>query len=180
MITPFVIRDSGLLHTKCRIAVIGAGVSGLGVTRVFVGEIEKGIESGEYEIICFEKREGVGGIWLPDSNTLNPTRTSFTPVYDSLMTNLPVPAMMYAGHDPTPGTHLFPHAREVIKYLQTFEERFNLCRFIRYNTTVTQAIWNHQINEWEVAFHPTDELGNIETRSFDLLLVTIVQRLNLS
>ncbi|CAE7213401.1 unnamed protein product, partial [Rhizoctonia solani] len=160
-----------MAHTKRRIAVIGAGVSGLGVTRVFLRELQNDIGSQECEFVCFEKRDGIGGIWLPDTYTFDPTRAPHTPLYDSLMTNLPVPAMVFTGHDPTPGIHLFPHAREVIKYLQAFEERFDLRRFIRYNTVVSRAVWNDRHNQWDVRLHPTDQPENIETQAFDHLLI---------
>lgn len=48
---------------KRRIVAIGAGASGLAVLRVFADELKEDIASGDCELVCFEKREDIGGIW---------------------------------------------------------------------------------------------------------------------
>jgi cation diffusion facilitator CzcD-associated flavoprotein CzcO len=48
---------------KRRIVAVGAGPSGLAVLRVFADELKEEIASERCEIICFEKREDLGGVW---------------------------------------------------------------------------------------------------------------------
>lgn len=83
-----------------------------------------------------------------------------------------MPVMKFLSHDLAPSTHLFPHAREVIKYLKSYEQCFGLSRFIRFNTIVSRASWNDRTNQWEVTIHPRDQPEKSEKQYFDHLLVT--------
>ncbi|CAE7218239.1 unnamed protein product [Rhizoctonia solani] len=158
---------------KLRIAVIGAGASGLAVLRIFAEEFRKEIDAGDYELVCFEKRNDTGGIWLPDNfNTIPRTDIPDTPLYDCLTTNLPLPIMLYPSLDPVPSTHLFPHAHAILEYLQGYETHFKLRHFIQFNTVVSRAFWNDTTRQWEVTSHPRDQPGNSNNHHFDHLLLT--------
>jgi hypothetical protein len=109
---------------------------------------------------------------LPDNSDPPLSHVPDTPLYNSLTTNLPIPVMLFPSHKPTPSTHLFPRAQEVIKYLQSYEGRFGLRRFIHFNTVVSCAFWNGQTNQWEVSIHPRGQPERSETQYFDHLLVT--------
>ncbi|KAJ1311496.1 hypothetical protein OPQ81_009983 [Rhizoctonia solani] len=160
-------------NRKLRIAAIGAGASGLAALRIFSEEFQKEIESGDCEIVCFEKRNDTGGIWLPDySNTIVQTEVPDTPLYNCLTTNLPLPIMLFPSLNPTPSTHLFPQARAVLEYLRGYEAQFKLRRFIRFNTMVSRAFWNDATHQWDVTVHPRNQPNSTNELYFDHLLVT--------
>lgn len=50
-------------YKKRRIVAVGAGPSGLAALRVYTDELKEEIASDECEIICFEKRDELGGVW---------------------------------------------------------------------------------------------------------------------
>ncbi|KAL5641318.1 hypothetical protein ACGC1H_001714 [Rhizoctonia solani] len=160
-------------NKKLRIAAIGAGASGLAILRIFAEEFRKEIDAGDCELVCFEKRNNTGGIWLPDhSNTVPQTNVPDTPLYNCLTTNLPLPIMLYPSREPVPSTHLFPPAHAVLEYLQGYETQFTLRHFIRFNTVVSRAFWNDTTQQWEVTTHPRDQPDSPNNLHFDHLLVT--------
>ncbi|KAG8730836.1 hypothetical protein FRC11_005665, partial [Ceratobasidium sp. 423] len=160
-------------NNKLRIAVIGAGASGLAVLRIFAEEFRQEVASGDCELVCFEKRNDTGGVWLPDhSDTIQQPGVPDTPLYNCLTTNLPLPVMLFPSRDPTPSTHLFPPARAVLEYLRGYETQFKLRHFIRFNTVVSHALWNDTTHQWEVTVHPRGQPGNTNELYFDHLLIT--------
>ncbi|KAL1407807.1 monooxygenase [Vanrija albida] len=150
-----------------RIAVIGAGASGLAQIAQLKEIYGRDAVAAEtrVEIVGFEARDGVGGIWWVvswdelTSRNYDPNPSPFlhatrvvdgktqllphprgaeapTPVYDGLRTNLAGGIMQYRGF-PFPDTaHLFPTSAQVLAYLQSYAEARGLLEHIRFNTRV--------------------------------------------
>ncbi|KAJ0086972.1 hypothetical protein Patl1_09406 [Pistacia atlantica] len=98
-----------------KIAIIGAGVSGLLACK---HTLEKG-----FNPIVFEARSGVGGIW---SQTLESTK-------------LQSPKSFYQFSDlawPPSVTDTFPDHNQVMDYLQAYATHFNLLSRIKFDTKV--------------------------------------------
>jgi cation diffusion facilitator CzcD-associated flavoprotein CzcO len=86
-----------------------------------------------------------------------------SPLYDSLSTNLPHPIMAYSDYPFPPSTPLYPPARVVLRYLESYAARFNLHQLIEFNTTVQSAQWVSPT--WRV------HTSAGETVDFDFLIV---------
>ncbi|KAL2326425.1 hypothetical protein Fmac_025483 [Flemingia macrophylla] len=123
-----------------KIAVIGAGVSGLVAARECQRE--------SHNVVVFEQNDGVGGNWAYDPRTesdplsLDPTReTVHASLYLSLRTNLPRPLMslrdypsLRSGHDP----RMFPSHEEVLRFINRFAEEFGIREVTRFGTRVVR------------------------------------------
>ncbi|QRW05649.1 flavin-containing monooxygenase/FMO family protein [Ceratobasidium sp. AG-Ba] len=108
---------------------------------------------------------------LPDEPSPLSTRTPETPLYDSLTTNLPLPVMTFTSQNAAPGAWLFPHHQEVNKYLHDYEQRFDLKKFITFNTLVSRAIWDRETKLWELSLQKSGEPSSQSLEYFDHLLV---------
>ncbi|KAG8756545.1 hypothetical protein FRC12_010540 [Ceratobasidium sp. 428] len=162
-----------------RFAVIGAGgAAGLATLKIASEELQNHIKAGTCELVGFEQREDLGGVWLPDPNP-SPLRQKWpdTPLYGSLITNVPHPIMYYPSYPAPPSTPLFTGARTVNKYLQAYAAHFRLRKYIHFNSRVTAAAWDQSINQWRLAYD-VNGLANcsINVSYFDHLLITTGHR----
>ncbi|KAJ9093065.1 hypothetical protein QFC21_006558 [Naganishia friedmannii] len=142
-----------------RIAIIGAGAAGLAQAKQVLVDAafpQDGDGGDGVELVVFESRNDVGGVWLenptagdyvvqshPETNTTRilPSHAGVlpSPIYPGLRTNLPKQLMAYRSH-PFPGpTPLFPRAHHVETYLRTYAEQHDLVPHIRFETTVTRV-----------------------------------------
>lgn len=132
--------------TSPTVAVIGAGAAGLAATRELVAR--------GYTVTCFDRDDRVGGHWNHDYEALH----LITPKSTSTFRDFPQPADYPA----------YPSRDQVIAYLRSFAERFDLLRHIELRTTVVDVRPSgsgNGLNGWQV------ELGTGETRSFDAVVV---------
>ncbi|KAL7932822.1 FAD/NAD(P)-binding domain-containing protein [Trichoderma chlorosporum] len=122
---------SSPFHVK-KIAIIGAGPSGLSAAKYLIAQ------NAFDSIVIFEQREEIGGIWnrpsskletalVPTTERFNPTsdsmgydRRAFSPIYDQLYANIPVPMMQFSDHPFPGGSLLFPPRDAIQKYLLTY------------------------------------------------------------
>lgn len=157
------------------IAIVGAGSAGLGALKAIL-DLPEETRAG-WEVILFEQRRDVGGIWLPDPDDFHPSPPEIpgTPLYPMLHTNTPAPTMTYP-HFPFPGgTTLFPSWDAVQRYHEDFAAHYNLMPHIKVNHTVVSTEWhgNEVEGDWHVTVHvhPAEGGGVIERRTFDHLVV---------
>ncbi|KAH9939545.1 FAD/NAD-P-binding domain-containing protein [Amylocystis lapponica] len=133
------------------ICVIGAGPSGLAALKIIADTPQ--YKAGLWHPTAFERREEVGGIWLPAPPTADPPAT---PLYDSLTTNLPHPLMAYSSFSSRPRPRSFP---------RSYAEHFQITPHIRLRTAVTAASWDTSTATWTV------DLSDGQKREFDFLIV---------
>ncbi|EUC60534.1 flavin containing monooxygenase family protein [Rhizoctonia solani AG-3 Rhs1AP] len=171
------VSTSILPHRPRRFAVIGAGgAAGLATLQVFVNELGDYIRAGDIEVVGFEQREDIGGIWLaePRPDSLK-QKWPETPAYDSLKTNIPHPIMYFSLHLAPRSTPLFTDAQTVNDYMRSYVDKFGLRRYIRFNTQVTAATWDDSTHQWTVNTRPSgshSDKGAESVSQFDHLLVT--------
>ncbi|GAA5915817.1 hypothetical protein JCM8208_006874 [Rhodotorula glutinis] len=151
---------------KKRIAIVGAGTGGLGALIALL-DLPEEVRRG-WTIEVLERREDVGGIWLPDDDAHSDGSLPATPLYPALHTNTPVPTMTFPNFPFPPNTPLFPSHTHVRSYLSSAVSHFNLAPFLRLNTSVVRAAWGSQHSEWDVDL---EVQGEVEKRRYDSLVV---------
>ena len=113
------------MQTYHDVTVLGAGWSGILATKYMK---EEGLT-----VVALEKRDGIGGLWYysndqEEKTVMKSTRTtsssSFTEMSDFPMTEEMGP---------------FPHHSQVMDYLKSYCEKFDLFRHIFFNTTVEKV-----------------------------------------
>ena len=105
-----------------RVAVIGAGSSGLAVL--------KALREHEIDVECFERGSEVGGLWQYENDN------GLSGAYASLRTNVSRSRMQYPSF-PMPGSYDdFPHHTDMASYLSGYARTFGLLDLIRFRVTV--------------------------------------------
>ncbi|KDQ10643.1 hypothetical protein BOTBODRAFT_57875 [Botryobasidium botryosum FD-172 SS1] len=154
------------------IAIVGAGTAGLAALKSLL-DLPIEVRNG-WEIILYEQRRGVGGVWLPDVNTPNPPQLPETPLYPGLRTNVPHPTMTFPDFPFPPGTPLIASHVDVLAYHESYAAHYNLTAYIRLNHTVLRTSWEGDASAgwWKVRVRRRDEdVGQVVERKFDHLIV---------
>jgi cation diffusion facilitator CzcD-associated flavoprotein CzcO len=109
-----------------RIAVIGAGCSGLAALKALN-------EAGLTNLVCFEKNNQIGGNWVYTAGEGHSSVCETTHIISSKwlsrFSDFPMP-------EDYPD---YPSHQQVLAYFQQYAQKFDLTRFIRFNTTVIRA-----------------------------------------
>ena len=139
-----------------RIAIIGAGPSGLAAAKYLLAE------DAFDTIDIFEQRSNVGGAWIytaeADDQLRQVPRTSpheplerplwrdsngekqpifVSPMYNTLETNIPHPLMQFSDLEFPKDTQLFPLREVVVRYLEKYAE--DVQHLIRFSTQVVNV-----------------------------------------
>ncbi|MEP7113723.1 MAG: NAD(P)/FAD-dependent oxidoreductase [Ilumatobacteraceae bacterium] len=130
-----------------RVAVIGAGMSGLLAAHR--------LHQAGIEVVVYEKNAEVGGTWL--QNTYPGCRVD---VASHLF------CYSFAQRDDWP--QHFSTQPELLDYFSGFADQFDLRRFIRFSTTVTAMSFDDRSAMWEVS--TVDVEGRSETATFDAVI----------
>ncbi|KAK7283909.1 hypothetical protein RIF29_13658 [Crotalaria pallida] len=124
-----------------KVAVIGAGVSGLVAARE--------LQRQNHNVVVFEQNSRIGGAWVYNPETesdplsQNPTRkTIHSSLYLSLRTNLPRATMSFLDYpflrtESDPRT--FPGHEEVLRFLEKFAREFGIGELTRLNARVVKV-----------------------------------------
>ncbi|KZV85022.1 FAD/NAD(P)-binding domain-containing protein [Exidia glandulosa HHB12029] len=137
-------RTHGSTPTK-RIAVVGTGSGGLATLKALV-ELPMEMRQG-WEIVAFEKREDIGGVWLPDWD-VSPSRRPQSPLYPTLRTNVPHPSMTIPWYPFPPDTPLLARHEDVLQYHRNIVTDFGLTPYIKLQHSVESASWTG--NAWNL------------------------------
>ncbi|XP_058394941.1 flavin-containing monooxygenase 5 [Diceros bicornis minor] len=145
--------------TKKRIAVIGAGVSGLSSIKCC---LEEGLEP-----ICFERTDDIGGLWRFQENP-EEGRAS---IYKSVIINTSKEMMCFSDY-PIPDHYPnFMHNSQIMEYFRMYAKEFDLLKYIRLKTTVCSVKKQPDFStsgQWEVV---TESEGKKEVNVFDGVMV---------
>lgn len=145
------------------VAVIGAGTSGLCAAKYALKE--------GFNVTVYEQNEVLGGIWWYTDQTgkdkygLN----VHTAMYQGLRTNLPYQLMEFPDFHYPEGTKSYPPQAEVLKFLHSYADKFDLKKHIKYSHVVIRCL-PIENGKWEVIVK--DLPSNIfETKIYDVVFV---------
>ncbi|MDX8482901.1 NAD(P)/FAD-dependent oxidoreductase [Mesorhizobium sp. VK24D] len=159
---------------KKRIAVIGAGPSGLAQLRAFASAAQKGAEIPE--IVCFEKQKNWGGLW---NYTWRTGLDEFgEPVHGSmyryLWTNGPKEGLEFADYsfEEHFGKQIasYPPRAVLFDYIEGRVKKAGVRPWIRFSTVVRYVTWSPETRKFTVRVHdlPNDRSYSEE---FDHVIV---------
>ncbi|XP_078497711.1 flavin-containing monooxygenase 5-like [Lissotriton helveticus] len=142
-----------------RVAVIGAGTSGLSAIKCCLDEV--------LEPTCFERTEDIGGLWrFKEDPELG--RAS---IYKSLTINSSKEMMCYSDF-PVPDNYPnYMHNSKIMDYFRLYAKHFGLLKYIRFKTTVRSIKERPDFSatgQWDVV---TETDGVQESAIFDAILV---------
>ncbi|XP_035270364.1 flavin-containing monooxygenase 5-like isoform X1 [Anguilla anguilla] len=143
-----------------RVAVIGAGCSGLACIKCCLDE---GLVP-----VCFESSADIGGLWRYKEKP-EPGRTN---IYRSLICNSSKEMLSYSDFPPPAEFPNNMHHSQLLQYLQLYVEHFNLLQHIQFQTTVScvkQGPDFSRSGQWVVE---TEKKGSgKESHIFDAVMV---------
>ena len=154
-----------------KVAVIGAGISGLAVLR-------HNPKSDKIKLVCFEKNAHFGGTWkysepLSSSESISKTTYRTSSIYQNLITNIPALLMRYPDFLRMDDQSYIHHS-EVMKYITEYCETFDLTKFIRFSCPVQSL---KRISDesgkssWQIIYN--NEKGVSETSVFDYVFACV-------
>uniref|UniRef100_A0A452RUE1 Flavin-containing monooxygenase n=1 Tax=Ursus americanus TaxID=9643 RepID=A0A452RUE1_URSAM len=142
-----------------RVAIVGAGVSGLASIRCC---LEEGLEP-----TCFERSNDVGGLWK-FSNHAEEGRAS---IYQSVFTNSSKEMMCFPDFPYPDDYPNYMHHSKLQEYIRTFAQKKNLLRYIQFETLVSsiKKCPNFLVTgQWEVV---SEKDGKEESAIFDAVMI---------
>ncbi|XP_035222321.1 senecionine N-oxygenase-like, partial [Stegodyphus dumicola] len=120
-------------HSIIKVAVIGAGVSGLCAGRHLISEPEK------FQFDIFEQQDNVGGTWRysPRVGTDEYGLSVHSSMYKNLKTNLPKEVMAFPDFPfPGCGGQSYLHHTALLRYLEEYAKHYGLYQHIKFHTLV--------------------------------------------
>ncbi|KAM5256058.1 flavin-containing monooxygenase 5 [Ctenodactylus gundi] len=144
---------------KRRVAVIGAGASGLSSIKCCLDE---GLEP-----ICFERTGDIGGLWRYQENP-EEGRAS---IYKSVVINTSKEMMCFSDYPIPDDFPNYMHNSHVLEYFRMYAKEFDLLKYIRFKSTVCSVKKQPGFStsgQWEVI---TEHEGKKEAAVFDAVMV---------
>ncbi|XP_006876061.1 PREDICTED: dimethylaniline monooxygenase [N-oxide-forming] 5-like [Chrysochloris asiatica] len=142
-----------------KVAVIGAGVSGLSAIKSC---LEEGLEP-----TCFERSYDIGGLWRYEEKTEG-GRPS---IYKSAASNTSKEMTAYSDY-PFPDHYPnYLHNSKILEYLRMYTEQFHLMKYIQFLSKVCSVRKRSDFSstgQWDVV---VETQGNQETYVFDGIMV---------
>nr|XP_056723522.1 flavin-containing monooxygenase 3-like [Euleptes europaea] len=142
-----------------RVAIIGAGVSGLASIKAC---LEEGLEP-----VCFERSNDIGGLWQYSDSPVD-GRAS---IYRSVFTNSCKEMTCFPDFPCPEDFSNYLHNTKLQEYIQMFAKHFDLVKYIKFKTLVIHVKKQPDFpisGQWEVE---TETEGQVELEVFDAVMV---------
>lgn len=117
-----------------RVAIIGAGVSGIAALKCCS---EEGLEA-----VCFEQRESFGGLWVHRSKPA----ANDTSVTQQVICNTSKEMMAFSDFPPPEAFPLYMPQKKYTEYLQLYVKHFELESHMKFNTKVNKC--DYKDSKW--------------------------------
>ncbi|MCO7187462.1 MULTISPECIES: NAD(P)-binding domain-containing protein [unclassified Pseudoalteromonas] len=127
-------------HPMKRVAVIGAGLSGLVTTKELIDQ--------SHTVVCFERSDDIGGAFYNKENEGG--------IYNDIHLTVSNFFMAFSSFPPREKNRKYWTASEYIEYLQDFTEHFRLRKFIRFNTVI-ESVEPVGTQKWRVTYFKNGE-----------------------
>ncbi|MGR3571560.1 flavin-containing monooxygenase [Brevirhabdus sp.] len=159
---------------KKRVAIIGAGPSGLAQLRAFQSAADKGAEIPE--VVCFEKQSNWGGLWNYTWRTGvdqfgEPCHGS---MYRYLWSNGPKEGLEFADYsfEEHFGKQIasYPPRAVLFDYIQGRVEKAGVRKYIRFNSPVRWVQYNQDAGNFTVTVHDQQK-DSTYSEDFDHVIV---------
>jgi len=144
-------RTRGTEPARKRVAVIGAGPSGLATLKELAG--------AGHDVVAFEARDTLGGLFNDSFQDLRLTTSSVTTSFGSF----------FRDEDLERGAVIWS-ADEYLEYLAAFVKHFDLLRYVRFSTRVVSLRRDSPTGGWTVcavSYNDADDAIVEEEHSFD-------------
>ena len=156
-----VLRNLIQLLRKMKVAVIGAGPSGLTAIKCCIDE--------GLDVVCFEQEDEIGGLWYFTEDERHSSVCGSTVINTSK-------EMMSFSDFPCPKEFpIFLPNWKVMEYLHLYGNSFNATKYIKFNTVVQEVrkTQDHtQTGRWEVHYHlKGKEIIGKKMKVFDAIFV---------
>ncbi|GAA6006877.1 hypothetical protein JCM10207_009123 [Rhodosporidiobolus poonsookiae] len=140
---PFKLEEHAAGHSgrKLKVAVVGAGFSGMTAAIRFDQYL-----SDKIELDLYEKNYSVGGTWYENA-------------YPGLCCDIPAHIYSLTFEPNFDWSHFYAEGPEILKYMQGVAAKYKLDRFLRYGHTLAGAKWNDETSQWHLSFDLVDEAG---------------------
>ncbi|MGB7205136.1 MAG: NAD(P)/FAD-dependent oxidoreductase [Anderseniella sp.] len=157
-----------------RVAVIGAGPSGLAQLRAFQSAAKKGEKIPE--VVCFEKQDNWGGLWNYTWRTGldeygEPVHGS---MYRYLWSNGPKEGLEFADYsfEKHFGKQIasYPPRAVLFDYIQGRVKKAGVRKWIRFRTPVRNVTWDKKTKKFLVTSHDLKK-DEVKTEKFDNVIV---------
>jgi dimethylaniline monooxygenase (N-oxide forming) len=144
-----------------KVAVIGAGVSGITSVKV--------CKDYGFDVVCFEKSEDIGGLWRYKPGDCEGEAS----VMKTTIINTSKEMMAFSDFPPPADLPNFMHHSNVLNYFRSYAEKFGVIGCIRFKTEVSlikRSARYDETGEWDVTF--TDlKTGETSTETFSGVLI---------
>lgn len=146
-----------------KVAIIGAGASGL-------CSAKRSVEEG-FKVTVYEQSEHLGGQWhYTDKRGKDEYGVNIhSAMYQGLRTNLPHQVMEYPDFHYPEDTLSFPPQSEVLNYLHSYANHFDLKKLIKFSHLVVRVAPVEQ-EKWEIVVKNLPN-NTFETNIFDAVLI---------
>ncbi|XP_070602822.1 flavin-containing monooxygenase 3-like [Erythrolamprus reginae] len=142
-----------------RIAIIGAGVSGLGSIKCCLDE---GLEP-----TCFERSENIGGLW----HFMESPEEGRASIYRSVFTNSSKEMMCYMDFPFPENFPNYMHNSKLQEYIELYAKHFDLVKYIQFKTHVINIKKHSDFRvsgQWDIEIQKD---GKLESITFDAVMV---------
>jgi len=126
------------LSEDYRVAILGAGLGGLGLALRL-------LEQGERSFVLLEKSDRVGGTWRDNT-------------YPGCSCDVQARFYWYSFVDQPDWTRAFAFQPEILGHIEDLVERSGLRPHIRFGAHVTEAVWDEAALVWRIRTSSGDEI----------------------
>ncbi|PMD48867.1 FAD/NAD(P)-binding domain-containing protein [Hyaloscypha variabilis F] len=150
----FVIEDRPLDdYAKLRVAVIGAGISGINTGILFPVKVPN------IDLTIFEKNSDVGGTWLEN-------------IYPGVRCDIPAHVYQSTFAPNTQWSQEYAEGAEIGKYWQDVAKKYDVYKYIKFQKRIVRATWDPEASEWVLQIKDLKS-GETQEQRFDVLVPAI-------
>lgn len=156
--------------SKKRVAIIGAGVSGI-LSIKACKEEEKFFQ----ELICYEKTSHPGGLWkyrdLENEFNNNEFESNNIPtVMEGTVANSSKEMSAFSDFPPSPKTPNYMHHKVMLKYIQSYAQHFDCFKHIKFNHEVEEI--SRVGNKWKISLiDHSNSSTTLKNEFFDIVMI---------